>query len=406
MTIACPDCGTLQHLPVLRRGDVAVCPRCGARLERVNARSIAAALGCALTTLLLLLPANLLPLLSLNLAGMTHRTLLGSGVIALAAQGWLLLALVVGLCAVVLPFVRFGLLVAALGSVHLRLGWRWQGAAFRWAILLDRWAMPDVFLIACVVGYARVRSQAAIIHVDAGGYCFIGAALMAMLARALLDRRSVWRAIAAEQEVPEGAAVLSCAVCNLVQPLDEEGRPCPRCGLTLRARWPGSWERTVALVVAALLLYVPANLYPMDLTRYLGHTQSYRIVDGVMALFGAGLWPLGVLVSCTSIGIPVAKLLGLGWCVLAVRTRSRRFLLLRTRIYRMIDEAGRWSSVDPFIIAVLVPLMHLRSLVTTQAGGAATAFVAVVMLTMIASRGFDPRLMWDAALEGAPHAHG
>jgi paraquat-inducible protein A len=118
-----------------------------------------------------------------------------------------------------------------------------------------------------------------------------------------------------------------------------------------------------------------------------------------MALFGAGLWPLGVLVSCTSIGIPVMKLAGLGWCLLSVRRRSSRHLRLKTHLYRIIDEAGRWSNVDPFIIAVIVPLMHLRSFITTDAGGGATAFIAVVALTMTASRGFDPRLMWDCAQE-------
>jgi paraquat-inducible protein A len=399
MTIACPDCGTLQQLPVLRRGDIALCPRCDARLERVNARSVSAALACALTTLLLLFPANLLPLFSLRIFGISVQTRLVSGVIALAGKGWVLLALMVAISALVLPFVRYGLLTLALGCVQLGKRPRWLGRVFRWAILLDRWTMPEVFLIACAVGYARIASQASIIFVGAGGYCFVGVAGMAMLSRALLDRRTVWRVIAPERVAPPGAAVLSCTVCDLVVPMSEEGKDCPRCGLRLRARWPGSWTRTLALVIAALLLYIPANIFPMSVTYYPGRLQSYRIVDGVMALFGAGLWPLGVLVSCTSIGIPVMKLAGLGWCLLSVQRHSTRYLRLKTHLYRIIDEAGRWSSVDPFIIAVIVPLMHLRAFVNTDAGPGAIAFIAVVALTMTASRGFDPRLMWDSALE-------
>jgi len=399
MTIACPDCGTLQQLPALRRGDIAMCPRCDARLERVNLRSISAALACASATLVLLFPANLLTLFTLRVFGISIHTQLASGVFALAAQGWVLLALLVAASATVLPFVRYGLLVLALGSVQLGYRPRWQGSVFRWSILLDRWTMPEVFLIACAVGYARIAAQASIIHVGAGGYCFVGVALMAMLSRALLDRRTVWRTLAPERPAPTDTPVLSCTVCDLVLPVSEEGKPCPRCGSMLRARLPGVRARTLALIIAALVLYLPANVFPMSVTHFPGRVQSYRIVDGVMALFGAGLWPLGVLVSCTSIGIPVVKLAGLGWCLLSVHRRSGRHLRFKTHLYRMIDEAGRWSAVDPFIIAVIVPLMHLRNFVTAGAGIGATAFMAVVALTMAASRGFDPRLMWDAAAE-------
>lgn len=402
MTIACPDCGTLQELPRLSRGDIAVCPRCEAHLERVNARSIQASLACALTALLLLFPANLLTLLELRLGSADVQMHLASGIPQLANQGWPLLAALVAASAVVLPFVRYSLLVLALGSIALGYRLHWRGHAFRWSLLLDRWSMPEVFLIACVIAYARVRAQASsVIYVGAGGYCFLASALMAMLTRALLDRRSVWRAIAPERSVRVDRPLLSCTLCNLVEPLEHEGRPCPRCGHKLYARLPAVRTRTLALMSAGLLLYLPANVLPMNITYILGSQQSYRIIDGVFALFGAGLWPLGVLVSCTSIGVPVAKLLGLGWFLLSIQRRSSKHLVLKTKLFRLIDESGRWSSVDPFIISVIVPLMHVGNLVVTDAGFAATAFIVVVALTMAASRTFDPRLMWDAALERA-----
>jgi paraquat-inducible protein A len=375
MTIACPDCGTLQELPRLRRGDIAVCPRCEARLERVSARSINAALACALTALLLLFPANLLTLLQLRLADSVIEIKLASGIPALAYQGWPLLAALVCAMAIVLPFVRYALLVYALGGVAFHFALPWRGGAFRWALLLDRWSQPEIFLVACITAYARVRAQASsVIYVGAGGYCFLAAALMAMLARALLDRRSVWRALAPERTVASGEPVLSCTACNLVLPLQQEGQPCPRCGHRLRARLPGVRERTLALLAAGCLLYVPANVFPMNITYFMGAQQSYRIVDGVMALFGAGLWPLGVLICATSIAVPIMKLLGLGYCLQSIYRRSSKRLVLKTKIYRLIDETGRWSNTDPFIIAVIVPLMHFHNLVTTTAGLAATAF--------------------------------
>ncbi|HWG76195.1 MAG TPA: paraquat-inducible protein A [Steroidobacteraceae bacterium] len=399
MTIACPDCGTLQQLPRLRRGDVATCGRCEARLERVWARSINVALACSLATFILLFPANLTSLLEVRFAGLVLDIRLGSGVLALIGKGWILLALMIAVTAVLLPFIRYALLTAALGAVQLGLGKTWRGPVFRWAILLDRWSMPEVFLIAAIIGYARIEAQASIVYVGPGGYCLLAASALAMLSRALLDRRTVWRALGPETTLAPGAAVLSCTVCDLVQPLEREGQPCPRCGLTLRRRIPGVRKRTLALIIASLLLYIPANVFPMNVTHYPDHYERYRIIDGVMALFGAGLWPLGIMISCTSIGIPVAKLVGLGWCLLSIHRRSNRHLVLKTKLYRLIDESGRWSNVDPFIIAVIVPLMHFRNFIVTDAGVAASAFIAVVVLTMTASRSFDPRLMWDAALE-------
>ncbi len=353
-----------------------------------------------LTTLLLLFPANVLTLMYVQFGGIEVRMRLSSGVYQLVSEGWILLPLVVMVTAVLLPFLRFGLLVASLSAVRLEFGKRWRGAAFRWTLWLDRWTMPEVFLIAAVVGYARLRYQApSIIFVGEGGWCFLAAAFLSMFTRALLDRRTVWRAIGPEYEPQPGERVLSCTVCDLVRPMSEEGHPCPRCGLRLRTRWPGSWERALALTVAGLLFYIPANFYPMNVQHLLGNEQSYRIVDGIIALFQVGLWPIGIMIACTSIAVPAAKLLGLGWCLWSVRTRSRRYLRLKTRLYRLIDESGRWSAVDPYAIAIMVPLIHYRGLVTTEAAGGSTAFVAVVILTMMASRIFDPRLIWDAALE-------
>jgi paraquat-inducible protein A len=312
----------------------------------------------------------------------------------------------VALFALILPFVRYGLLVLALGSVQLRYRPQWLGPVFRWALLLDRWAMPEVFLAACVIGYERVVAQAPVITVGAGGYCFLVAALLAMLCRALLDRRTVWRAIAPERSAPGPTAVLSCITCDLVLPLDAQGRSCPRCGRRLWARKPGAWERTLALVIAGLLLYLPANIYPMSVTHILGGTRSYRIIDGIRDLIQIGLWPLAAIVFVASVAIPVAKLMGLGWCLLSVRQgrwRSAKHIVLKTHVFRIIDEIGRWSCIDPFILAVTVPVMHYRGLLRIDAGSAANFFMSVVVVTMVASHYFDPRLLWDAALE---HAHG
>ena len=404
MTIACTDCGTLQDIPPLPWGAIAVCPTCDNRLERTNGRSINGALACASATFVLLFPANLLPVMHVSMLDMTRESRLGSGIVTLWQNQWVLVALLVAAFAVILPFVRFGLLSLVLTLLQLGRRPRWLGPAFRWSLHLDQWAMPDVFLIGCAVGYSRIAAVMPV-KIGWGGICLIFAAFLCMLSRAALDTRAVWRVLSPECGAPpEEQPTLACRFCDLVQPADAEGRRCPRCGLTLRARKPDSIIRTAALVIAGFALFFPANLYPMSLDRQFGVTVTHRIVDGILELFQAHLWPLGVLIFFTSIAIPLLKLGGLSWFLISVWYGSRRSLVLKTRLCRLIDEIGRWSCVDVFTIAVFLPLMHFDGMVSTNAAQGATAFLLVVVITMLASHAFDPRLMWDAALAPRPQS--
>lgn len=403
MTIACTDCGTLQDIPPLPWGAIAICPTCDNRLERTNGRSINGALACASATFLLLFPANLLPLMHVSMLGMTRESRLGTGVVTLWQHQWPVLTLLVAAFAVILPFVRFGLLSLVLALLQLGHRPRWLGRAFRWSLHLDQWAMPDVFLMGCAVGYSRIAA-AMPVQIGWGGICLIFAAFLCMLSRAALDSRAVWRVLSPECAAPpEEQPAIACRFCDLVRPAAAEGSRCPRCGLTLRARKPDSMVRTTALVITGFALFFPANLYPMSIDRQFGVLVPHRIVDGIMELFQAHLWPLGVLIFCTSIAIPLLKLAGLSWCLLSVWHGSRSRLRLKTRLCRLIDEIGRWSCVDVFTIAVFLPLMQFDGMVSTDAASGAPPFLLVVVLTMAASHTFDPRLMWDAAL--APRLH-
>jgi len=400
VTIACPDCGALEDLPVLPASASAVCVRCEGELEKTSGRSLSAALACSLTTFVLLFPVNILPLMRVDLFGMHGENVISGGIWQLLQHRWLLLACISAVCVVVLPFVRFGLLTATLGV--LRLGRRpgWVGVAFRWAAWLDLWAMLDVYLLAAAIGYYRL-SQVSEAHVsiEVGGACFVAAAFFTMLSRATLDERMVWRTIGGETEPAPGEALIACTTCDLVQPTSQRGRRCPRCRARLHPRKPYAMLRTAALLLAAFILIFPSNIYPMNVSSQLGERHEYTIFRGIEDMFEAGLWPLGAIVFCTSILIPVLKILGVGWCVLSVWRRSSAHLPGKTRTLRVVAEWGRWSKTDPFTIVFFVPLMNFDGLASSTAGWGATAFVVMTLLTMAASATFDPRLMWDASVD-------
>lgn len=200
---------------------------------------------------------------------------------------------------------------------------------------------------------------------------------------------------------PTTALAASCATCHDCRLLCRlpgvpgPGARCPRCGASLHARKPRSLERTTALVLAAALCYVPANVLPIMTVTSLGKAQSDTIMSGVAYLLLHGMWPLAVVVFTASVFVPVLKLLILVFLLLSVRRGSSWRPAERTRLYRITEAIGRWSMVDIFVVTILVALVRLGSLATIQAETGAVFFGAVVVLTMLAAESFDPRLLWD-----------
>jgi len=170
---------------------------------------------------------------------------------------------------------------------------------------------------------------------------------------------------------------------------------CPRCGAALHPRKPNSIVRTWALVIAALIFYVPANVLPITKVTSLGATQSDTIMSGVIYFIHSGMWPIALVIFVASVFVPVLKLLILLFLVISVQRRSQWRPKDRTRLYRITEAIGRWSMTDIFVVTILVALVHLGALANIEAQAGAVFFAAVVVITMLAAMSFDPRLIWD-----------
>ena len=178
-------------------------------------------------------------------------------------------------------------------------------------------------------------------------------------------------------------------------PGSHHGR-CPRCAAALHHRKPHSLARTWALLIAACILYVPANLLPVMTVTSFGKGEPAAILSGVTLLIQAGMWPVALLVFFASITVPVVKIVALAYLLISVQFRSHWRPRDRTVLYRVVEAVGRWSMVDVFMISILVALVNLGAIATILPGSGAIAFAAVVILTIFAAMSFDPRLIWDA----------
>jgi paraquat-inducible protein A len=393
--IACPDCGLAQWLPAIAPGQVAQCAQCAKVLTRSIRGGIDLPLALAVTTLLLLIPANLAHLMSVSERGAYRENWLSTGIQTLWNGGFSFLAILVAAFTIVIPFLYLALLVAVLSSIRFGRTPR-LGKLFRWTEYLRPWMMVEVYLVGCCVAYSRLQ-KIAFVSVGLGGWCLMAAAFALLLFAATLDERRIWDALAPRRRADGGMAAISCIACEYVVTGAREGDLCPRCAAVLHYRKPHSLHRTIALVITGFLLLIPANLLPILTIEQLGSVDPNTILGGIRELIRAGLWPLAVIVFAASIVVPLMKLFGLTWMLILTHQRSNRYLVGRTRLYRVIDLIGRWSNIDVFMLSILVALVQFGVLSEVRAGLGAIAFATAVVVTMIASRVFDSRLMWDAA---------
>jgi len=193
--------------------------------------------------------------------------------------------------------------------------------------------------------------------------------------------------------------MITCHRCSLVCRLNQASVfstiACPRCGSELHQRIPGSIARTWALVIAAIIFYIPAMVLPISVTTTLGKSQGDTIMSGVFYFVHHGSWHLALVIFVASILVPILKILILLFLLISIQLKLTWRPLDRTRLYRIIEVIGRWSMVDIFVITIMTALIKLGGLASFDAGPAALFFTAVVVITMFAAMGFDPRLIWD-----------
>lgn len=200
------------------------------------------------------------------------------------------------------------------------------------------------------------------------------------------------------------AGFMSCLTCGLLsRPPAEGAAACPRCGAHLHARKPASMLRAWTFLVSAMILYLPANILPIMYTESLFGSQGDTIMSGIVFLWKNGSWPLAIIVFVASIMVPLLKMIAMLTLLIAVHHGVRVHCADLAKLYRVLELIGRWSMLDIYVVTILVALVQLQLVATVTPGNGALAFGAVVVLTMLATMSFDPRLIWDAARQESRH---
>lgn len=423
--ISCPECGVLHRKRPVGPREKARCVRCNAVLYRGGATDLNRMAAIVVAAIVTYLIAQFSPIVNVEFNGLHSSSTLLGAIAVLWGEQMEAVATIVFVLTIVLPAVELGALLYVIQG--LRAGRRVPGFDYllRGVSAARHWGMTEVLMIGILISLVKLTGLAQVM-VQPGLFAF--GALTVMLAIVVsFDPRLLWdlgdqvseacgvtldpfpapdaaSAPAMRYTALPGREPLLCHACGLVsQDIGQPRQHCPRCGKTLHRRHPDSVGRTWALLLAAAILYIPAMLLPVMYTQTLFNKSDDTIISGVVYFWTDDAKALATIIFIASIVVPVLKLAALSLLAWTAQRRSGWRPYQRTLLYRMVEFVGRWSMLDIFVITLTVALVRFQTLAVITAGPGALAFCAVVVLTMLASLQFDPRLIWDH-VEPRPHA--
>ena len=421
---ACPDCDLMQRIPALSSGETAHCLRCGRSLAAGKTDPLNRTFAFTIAAAIVLVIANVTPLMGLSAVGRHASTTIFGGVLKMWQQGQEITAALVAFCTVFAPTIYIAFMLTILIAIRRNPVPSWIGTLLKISDASKPWAMVEVMMLGILVAMVKIADLATVIP-GVGMFAVFALIILVEAMTVSFDPREAWSRIrwvdeaappageegssrpgddravpadAAEEPTAARLGFVLCGACGLLSKPAIWAEPgyCPRCGKALEVRRRQTIQRTWALLIAAAVCYIPANLLPVMNTTTPTYTEKDTIMSGVILLYTSGSWPLALIVLIASIIIPLAKIVTLAYLLITIQFRKLESRRERIRIYRFVEVIGRWSMLDVFVVTFVVALVQLQPLMSVEPGAGVIFFAAVVVLTMFAAEQFDPRLIWDS----------
>ncbi len=398
--LVCSSCGQPHRWVDLRAARVAHCSRCDAVLARGHRLGAEALLALTVAALVVFLIANSAELITISLRGTEVSTTVPMAIAAAWRDDARLVAVLAAFTAVVAPglFIVLRLLVLVPLVVQRRVP-PWMGLTMRMLHASGRWNTVSVLAVGALLSLVRIAQLA---DASAGpGLIAIGGLAILLAAIESAGLRHLWAEIEQQRRAPDPpvhrSAWAGCECCGWVgAPVGAAPLACPRCGHQIEASRRIGLQRSWALLIAALVLFIPANLMPMMSTVKALRETPHTLIGGIVELWGDGAWGLAVLVFVASIVVPLVKIGALALLAWSVDHWPQWRRSERSRLYRLIEAVGHWSMLDVYVVVLLVGMVRFGNLASAAPGPGLLAFAAVVVLTMLATHDFDPRWIWQS----------
>jgi len=396
----CEVCDLVNEIPPLHDGERLKCRRCSHILVSIYPHASLRILGIGCSALLMLFLSVCFPFLSFSSNGAVYNMTLLDTIIVLLGHEYHLLGSLLCLVLLVFPLTYLlSVLYLAWSFLNKQRRLFLQRLFARWFVVIEPWLMVDVFLIGVLIALVKMHS---LVDIELGlsFWAFCGYVLLLLKTVTLVDRRWLWHQVAglaphhaAYIKSAKDQGLVGCHFCGAT--LKESAHHCVRCGHAVYSRRPASLAATIALLIAASIMYVPAMFFPIMETTFLGSSEPSTIMEGVLLLWSLGSYPIAFIILIASVVIPLAKIFALSWLCWQCYFPAKKSIQQKIMLYKLTELVGRWSMIDIFVVAVLVSLVQMGNLMSILPGSAVLSFTAVIVLTMWAAMIFDPRLLWD-----------
>ncbi|WP_345798166.1 paraquat-inducible protein A [Castellaniella sp. MT123] len=400
--IACPHCDTLhERLDPGARG-LAVCRCCETVLYRRGMLSLRQWVALGWTTLIVFALAQGFPIAILSVQGLDVSLTFWGALRLCWDRGYYGVSIMTGLVGFWFPLVWISLTLWVMQAVANRRLPPDLGGTLRWLARLAPWSMATVLVLAILVAMVKFAGMAQL-RIGPG---LVGFFLLSFMLSGMgrWDARALWR------EAEDAGMVLMsgrlgtgavCESCGCVQAPPVSGR-CRRCDAPLHERRHDEAAQVWALLLAAIIFYIPANTLPIMRVQTLLGASNHTILGGVIELWRLGSWDLALIVFVASVLVPVTKMLALSFLLLRSKPRGVRVQRQRTRLYAVVEFVGQWSMLDVFVVVLMTAMANFPGLSRIDVGPAALNFGAVVVLTMWAALRYDPRRGWERLRAARP----
>lgn len=375
--IQCHECALSIKLPKLAENQKAQCPRCGFTLSAIHRNANERIVAFAITALIFLIASLPFEFLSFSTNGLENKFNISASFFILINNNYQLLALIEFLTIFAIPTIILLAVIYLLIPMNKGLYPKHGRSLLNLVFKLLPWSMVEIFLIGALVSLIKIISMADI-EIGLSFYAFILFSLSMTLVALHLDKNQLYTLLAKVEKEHDIDIALSQHHVAQEDPSSH--------ALSVQKTW--------ALLITAVVLYIPANTLPIMTTRLFGQDDPSTIIGGVILLWSLGSYPIAIIIFVASVIVPVAKILVLAWLNYSVQKQSDSLSLERVKWYRLAEFVGRWSMIDVFVVIVLASLIQLGPTMSITPGAATLAFSGVVIVTMLAAMSFEPKLIW------------
>ena len=398
----CSHCDLVLEITRISIGHKAVCPRCNTTLAKNNAKMKSKSAIYAICSLIMIIVSCWFVFIDIRLFGNFNGISILNIPEILFFDKYSYISALFVLFVLIFPIFNLSIITLLCSKVPLS-KYRKRDLLIVYK-QLQHWCMPEIFLTGTLVSFVKLMSYGNV-GITSTFWAFCLFVFFYIKALVLFSPNVIWdelhRNNFAQDDLKVGKTGISqslklCNCCQAILPVHYVR--CPRCKQKSNVRGRDKIQWTIALLVTSLLIYIPANMFAIMITVFFGSSSSYTIMDGVIYMWQAGDIPVALVIFTSSVVIPILKIISLSWLcyfALAVKQKSKQNCLKMKKLYSAIEFIGKWSMIDIFVVSVVCSLVKNQQLMGVYPDIGVTFFATVVIITMIASQKFDPRLIWD-----------